>query len=68
MQNLILKWGYCLKPCYKAECCVQEVFLYSRSVSPARPSRSSEPNHVHTASRNKNLILKPQNTNIQKVS
>ncbi|XP_009324137.1 PREDICTED: disintegrin and metalloproteinase domain-containing protein 12 isoform X2 [Pygoscelis adeliae] len=37
-----------------------------RSVSPARPSSSSEPNHVHTTSLSKNLIMKPQNTNIQK--
>ncbi|KAF1464677.1 Disintegrin and metalloproteinase domain-containing protein 12, partial [Pygoscelis antarcticus] len=37
-----------------------------RSVSPARPSSSSEPNHVHTMSLSKNLIMKPQNTNIQK--
>uniref|UniRef100_A0A663MZ24 ADAM metallopeptidase domain 12 n=1 Tax=Athene cunicularia TaxID=194338 RepID=A0A663MZ24_ATHCN len=37
-----------------------------RSVSPARPSSSSDPNHVHTTSLSKNLITKPQNTNIQK--
>ncbi|XP_010580262.1 PREDICTED: disintegrin and metalloproteinase domain-containing protein 12 isoform X2 [Haliaeetus leucocephalus] len=37
-----------------------------RSVSPARPSSSSEPNHIHTRSLSKNLIMKPQNTNIQK--
>ncbi|XP_009276235.1 PREDICTED: disintegrin and metalloproteinase domain-containing protein 12 isoform X2 [Aptenodytes forsteri] len=37
-----------------------------RSVSPARPSSSSEPSHVHTTSLSKNLIMKPQNTNIQK--
>ncbi|XP_075360465.1 disintegrin and metalloproteinase domain-containing protein 12 isoform X1 [Mycteria americana] len=37
-----------------------------RSVSPARPSSSSEPNHVHTTSLSKNVIMKPQNTNIQK--
>ncbi|KAM9282548.1 disintegrin and metalloproteinase domain-containing protein 12 isoform 2-T2 [Cariama cristata] len=37
-----------------------------RSVSPARPSASSEPNRVHTTSLSKNLIMKPQNTNIQK--
>ncbi|KFQ70118.1 Disintegrin and metalloproteinase domain-containing protein 12, partial [Phaethon lepturus] len=37
-----------------------------RSVSPARPSSSSEPNHVHTTSLSKNLIMKPQNKNIQK--
>uniref|UniRef100_A0A663EAC5 ADAM metallopeptidase domain 12 n=1 Tax=Aquila chrysaetos chrysaetos TaxID=223781 RepID=A0A663EAC5_AQUCH len=37
-----------------------------RSVSPARPSSSSEPNHVHTRSLSKNLTMKPQNTNIQK--
>ncbi|GAB0191927.1 disintegrin and metalloproteinase domain-containing protein 12 [Grus japonensis] len=37
-----------------------------RSVSPARPSSSSEPNHVHTTSLSKNLIMKPQNTNTQK--
>ncbi|XP_009474015.1 PREDICTED: disintegrin and metalloproteinase domain-containing protein 12 isoform X2 [Nipponia nippon] len=37
-----------------------------RSVSPARPSSSSEPNHVHTTSLSKNLIMKPQNTSIQK--
>ncbi|KAM6330307.1 disintegrin and metalloproteinase domain-containing protein 12 isoform 2-T2 [Podargus strigoides] len=37
-----------------------------RSVSPARSSSSSEPNHVHTTSLSKNLIMKPQNTNIQK--
>ncbi|OWK56950.1 Disintegrin and metalloproteinase domain-containing protein 12 [Lonchura striata] len=37
-----------------------------RSVSPARPSSSSEPNHVHTICVSKNLITKPQNTAIQK--
>uniref|UniRef100_A0A8C0FT79 ADAM metallopeptidase domain 12 n=1 Tax=Bubo bubo TaxID=30461 RepID=A0A8C0FT79_BUBBB len=37
-----------------------------RSVSPARPSSSSDPNHVHTTSLSKNLIMKPQNANIQK--
>uniref|UniRef100_A0A8C3MW53 Uncharacterized protein n=1 Tax=Geospiza parvula TaxID=87175 RepID=A0A8C3MW53_GEOPR len=37
-----------------------------RSVSPARPSSSSEPNHVHTICVSKNLIVKPQNTAIQK--
>lgn len=38
-----------------------------RSVSPARPSSSSDPNHhVHTTSLSKNLIIKPQNTNTQK--
>ncbi|KAM4667873.1 disintegrin and metalloproteinase domain-containing protein 12 isoform 2-T2 [Amazona ochrocephala] len=38
-----------------------------RSVSPARPSGSSEPNHhVPTTSLSKNLIRKPQNTNMQK--
>uniref|UniRef100_A0A8D0ELP9 ADAM metallopeptidase domain 12 n=1 Tax=Strix occidentalis caurina TaxID=311401 RepID=A0A8D0ELP9_STROC len=37
-----------------------------RSVSPARPSSSSDPNHVHTTSLSKNLITKPQNENIQK--
>ncbi|XP_010155887.1 PREDICTED: disintegrin and metalloproteinase domain-containing protein 12-like, partial [Eurypyga helias] len=37
-----------------------------RSVTPARPSSSPEPNHVHTTSLSKNLITKPQNTNIQK--
>uniref|UniRef100_A0A8B9QH85 ADAM metallopeptidase domain 12 n=1 Tax=Apteryx owenii TaxID=8824 RepID=A0A8B9QH85_APTOW len=37
-----------------------------RSVSPARPSNSSEPNHVHSTSLSKNLIMKPQNTTIQK--
>ncbi|KAJ7398836.1 hypothetical protein BTVI_121490 [Pitangus sulphuratus] len=37
-----------------------------RSVSPARPSSSSEPNHVHTTAVSKNLIMKPQNTTIQK--
>uniref|UniRef100_A0A8C9L650 ADAM metallopeptidase domain 12 n=1 Tax=Pavo cristatus TaxID=9049 RepID=A0A8C9L650_PAVCR len=37
-----------------------------RSVSPARSSRSSKPNHVRTASLSKNLIMKPQNTNVQK--
>ncbi|KAM6306063.1 disintegrin and metalloproteinase domain-containing protein 12 isoform 2-T2 [Aegotheles albertisi] len=36
-----------------------------RSVSPARPSSSSEPNHVHTTALSKNL-MKPQNTNVQK--
>uniref|UniRef100_A0A8D2N1Y8 ADAM metallopeptidase domain 12 n=1 Tax=Zonotrichia albicollis TaxID=44394 RepID=A0A8D2N1Y8_ZONAL len=33
-----------------------------RSVSPARPSSSSEPNHVHTICVSKSLIVKPQNT------
>ncbi|RMC11260.1 hypothetical protein DUI87_11378 [Hirundo rustica rustica] len=37
-----------------------------RSVSPARPSSSSEPNHVHTTCASKNLIMKPQNTTIPK--
>uniref|UniRef100_A0A8B9G746 Disintegrin and metalloproteinase domain-containing protein 12 n=1 Tax=Amazona collaria TaxID=241587 RepID=A0A8B9G746_9PSIT len=38
-----------------------------RSVSPARPSGSSEPNHhVPTTSLSKNLIRKPQNTSMQK--
>ncbi|KAM6130653.1 disintegrin and metalloproteinase domain-containing protein 12 isoform 2-T2 [Phoenicopterus ruber ruber] len=37
-----------------------------RSVSPARPSSSAEPNRLHTTSLSKNLIMKPQNTNIQK--
>uniref|UniRef100_A0A8D2Q151 ADAM metallopeptidase domain 12 n=1 Tax=Zosterops lateralis melanops TaxID=1220523 RepID=A0A8D2Q151_ZOSLA len=37
-----------------------------RSVSPARPSSSSEPNHVHATCVSKNLIMKPQNTTIQK--
>ncbi|XP_015723078.1 disintegrin and metalloproteinase domain-containing protein 12 isoform X1 [Coturnix japonica] len=37
-----------------------------RSVSPARSSRSSKPNHVRTASLSKNLVMKPQNTNMQK--
>ncbi|NWS41096.1 ADA12 protein, partial [Probosciger aterrimus] len=38
-----------------------------RSVSPARASSSSEPNHhVPTTSLSKNLIRKPQNTNMQK--
>uniref|UniRef100_A0A8D2N1X6 ADAM metallopeptidase domain 12 n=1 Tax=Zonotrichia albicollis TaxID=44394 RepID=A0A8D2N1X6_ZONAL len=38
-----------------------------RSVSPARPSSSSEPNHVHTICVSKSLIVKPQNTAIQKI-
>ncbi|KAI1236113.1 hypothetical protein IHE44_0001387 [Lamprotornis superbus] len=38
-----------------------------RSVSPARPSSSSEPNHVHPTCVSKNLIRKPQNTTIQKI-
>uniref|UniRef100_A0A8B9DBX3 ADAM metallopeptidase domain 12 n=1 Tax=Anser cygnoides TaxID=8845 RepID=A0A8B9DBX3_ANSCY len=37
-----------------------------RSVSPARPSSLSEPNHIRTTSLRKNLIMKPQNTNIPK--
>ncbi|KAM9188360.1 LOW QUALITY PROTEIN: disintegrin and metalloproteinase domain-containing protein 12 [Mergus octosetaceus] len=37
-----------------------------RSVSPTRPSSLSEPNHIHTTSLSKNLIMKPQNTNIPK--
>uniref|UniRef100_A0A8C6YS71 ADAM metallopeptidase domain 12 n=1 Tax=Nothoprocta perdicaria TaxID=30464 RepID=A0A8C6YS71_NOTPE len=37
-----------------------------RSVTPARPPNSSEPNHVHSTSLSKNLIRKPQNTNMQK--
>ncbi|XP_031410390.1 disintegrin and metalloproteinase domain-containing protein 12-like isoform X1 [Meleagris gallopavo] len=37
-----------------------------RSVSPARASRSSKPNHIRTTSLSKNLIMKPQNTNLQK--
>ncbi|NXA34501.1 ADA12 protein, partial [Eudromia elegans] len=37
-----------------------------RSVTPSRPSSSSEPNHVHSTSLSKNLIRKPQNTNMQK--
>uniref|UniRef100_A0A8C4P498 ADAM metallopeptidase domain 12 n=1 Tax=Dromaius novaehollandiae TaxID=8790 RepID=A0A8C4P498_DRONO len=37
-----------------------------RSVRPARPANSSEPNHVHSTSLSKNLIMKPQNTNVQK--
>uniref|UniRef100_A0A674K0Y4 ADAM metallopeptidase domain 12 n=1 Tax=Terrapene triunguis TaxID=2587831 RepID=A0A674K0Y4_9SAUR len=35
-----------------------------RSVSPARPSSSFEPNHVHTTTLSKNLVIKPQNLNI----
>uniref|UniRef100_A0A8C3RSQ5 ADAM metallopeptidase domain 12 n=1 Tax=Chelydra serpentina TaxID=8475 RepID=A0A8C3RSQ5_CHESE len=35
-----------------------------RSVSPARPSSSFEPNHVHTTTLCKNLVIKPQNLNI----
>ncbi|XP_074856574.1 disintegrin and metalloproteinase domain-containing protein 12 isoform X4 [Carettochelys insculpta] len=37
-----------------------------RSVSPARPSSSFEPNHVHTTSLSKNIVIKPQNLNIHK--
>uniref|UniRef100_A0A8V0XGA3 ADAM metallopeptidase domain 12 n=2 Tax=Gallus gallus TaxID=9031 RepID=A0A8V0XGA3_CHICK len=37
-----------------------------RSVSPARSSRSSKLNHVRTTSLSKNLIMKPQNANVQK--
>ncbi|XP_010120650.1 PREDICTED: disintegrin and metalloproteinase domain-containing protein 12-like, partial [Chlamydotis macqueenii] len=36
------------------------------SVTPARPSSSSELNRVHTTCLSKNLIVKPQNTSIQK--
>ncbi|OXB62953.1 hypothetical protein ASZ78_014965 [Callipepla squamata] len=38
-----------------------------RSVSPARSSRPSDPNHVRTTSLSKNLIMKPQNTSMQKI-
>lgn len=48
--------------------CSLHIRSYCRSVSPARSSRSSQPSHVRTTSLSKNLIMKPQNTNMQKVS